>query len=49
MHNVELLGQKGKLKYTQEEAGLKVDLPEQKPSDYTVTLKLEHFHIKFSP
>ena len=40
IHNVELLGQKGKLKYTQDEAGLKVDLPEQKPSDYAVTLKL---------
>jgi alpha-L-fucosidase len=40
IQNVELLGQRGKLKYTQDEAGLKVDLPEQKPSDYAVTLKI---------
>jgi alpha-L-fucosidase len=39
-HNVELLGHKGKLKWTQDGAGLKVELPEQKPSDYAVTFKI---------
>jgi alpha-L-fucosidase len=38
--NVELLGHKGKLKWTQNESGLKVDLPEQKPSEHAVALKL---------
>lgn len=37
---VELLGHKGKLKWTQETAGLKVGLPLEKPSDYAVTLKI---------
>ena len=40
IQNVELLGHKGKLKFTQDETGLKVDLPEQKPSDHAVTLKI---------
>jgi alpha-L-fucosidase len=38
--NVELLGFKGKLKWTQDEKGLTVQLPEQKPSDHAVTLKI---------
>ena len=33
-------GFKGKLKWTQDEAGLKVELPEEKPSDHAVTLKV---------
>jgi alpha-L-fucosidase len=37
---VELLGFKGKLKWTQDEAGLKVEMPEEKPSDHAVTLKV---------
>jgi alpha-L-fucosidase len=40
IRNVELLGFKGKLKWTQDEAGLKVEMPEQKPSDHAVTLKV---------
>lgn len=40
IRNVELLGHKGKLKWTQDDAGLKVDLPEQKPSEHAVTLKI---------
>jgi alpha-L-fucosidase len=40
IHNVELLGHKGKLKWTQDAAALKVELPEEKPSDYAVTFKL---------
>jgi alpha-L-fucosidase len=38
--NVELLGHKGKLKWTQDDTGLKVELPEQKPSEHAVTLKI---------
>jgi alpha-L-fucosidase len=38
--NVELLGHKGKLKWTQDAAALKVELPEEKPSDYAVTFKI---------
>ena len=40
IENVELLGRKGKLKFTQDANGLKVDLPGEKPSDHAVTLKI---------
>ncbi len=40
VHNVELLGHKGKLKWTQQDAGLKVAMPVEKPSDHAVTLKI---------
>jgi len=40
IRNVELLGHKGKLKWTQDESGLRVELPEEKPSDHAVTLKV---------
>jgi alpha-L-fucosidase len=40
IHNVELLGHKGKLTWKQEEAGLKIQLPEQRPSDFGVTFKI---------
>jgi alpha-L-fucosidase len=40
VRNVELLGFKGKVKWTQDEKGLTVQLPEQKPSDHAVTLKI---------
>ena len=40
VRNVELLGFKGKVKWTQDENGLTVQLPEQKPSDHAVTLKI---------
>jgi alpha-L-fucosidase len=40
IRNVELLGYKGKLKWTQDEAGLRVELPEEKPSEHAVTLKV---------
>ena len=39
--NVELLGHKGKLKWTQEAAALKVQMPDQKPCEHAVTLKVE--------
>ena len=41
IRNVELLGHKGKLRWTQDEAGLKVEMPEEKPSDHAVTLKVD--------
>jgi hypothetical protein len=37
---VELLGHKSKLKWTQDEAGQKVELPEERPGDHAVTLKV---------
>jgi alpha-L-fucosidase len=40
IHNVELLGHRGKLKWTQTDAALDVELPEQSPSDFAVTLKI---------
>jgi alpha-L-fucosidase len=40
IRNVELLGFKGKVKWSQDEAGLKVEMPEEKPSEHAVTLKV---------
>ena len=40
IRNVELLGHKGKLKWTQDVAGLSVELPEQKPSEHAVAFKI---------
>ncbi len=40
VRNVELLGFKGKLKWTQDEKGLAVQLPEQKPCDHAIALKI---------
>jgi alpha-L-fucosidase len=40
IRNVELLGYKGKLKWTQDEGGLKVEMPGEKPSEHAVTLKV---------
>jgi alpha-L-fucosidase len=40
VENVELLGHKGKLKWTQAADGLKIDLPQERPSDYGVTFKV---------
>jgi alpha-L-fucosidase len=38
--NVELLGFKGKVKWTQDENGLTVQMPPQKPSDHAIALKV---------
>ncbi len=38
--NVDLLGHSEKLKWTQDETGFKVQLPEKKPSDHAVTFKI---------
>lgn len=40
VRHVELLGFQGKVKWTQDEKGLTVDMPEQKPSDHAITLKI---------
>ena len=39
--HVELLGHKGKVKWSQDSNGLTVALPAEKPSDHAVTLKIE--------
>jgi alpha-L-fucosidase len=38
--HVELLGFKGKVKWTQDEKGLTVQLPEQKPCEHAIALKI---------
>jgi len=40
VRNVELLGFKGKVKWTQDEKGLVVQMPEQKPCDHAISLKI---------
>lgn len=40
VENVELLGFKGKVNWTQDEKGLTVQMPEQKPSDHAIALKI---------
>ncbi len=41
VRNVTLLGHKGNVKWTQDAAGLKVDLPSQKPCDHAIVCKVE--------
>ena len=43
--NVALLGAPGNLSWTQDEAGLKVQLPEQKPCNYACALKVEGLEL----
>ena len=40
VRNVELLGFKGKLKWAQDEKGLTVQMPEQKPCEHAIALKI---------
>jgi alpha-L-fucosidase len=40
IHHVELLGHKGKISWEQEEAGLRIQLPPERPSDFAVTWKV---------
>jgi alpha-L-fucosidase len=40
VRNVELLGFKGTGKWTQDEKGLTVQMPEQKPCDHAIALKI---------
>jgi alpha-L-fucosidase len=40
IENVELLGYPGKLTWKREEAGLRIQLPEQRPSDFAVVFKM---------
>ena len=41
IRNVELLGHRGKVKFTQDATALKVEMPAEKPCDYAITLKIE--------
>jgi len=41
IQNVELLGHDSKLRWKQDENGLRIDLPAEKPCDYAITLKVE--------
>jgi len=40
VNNVELLGYNDKLQWTQDDKGLTVQMPEQKPCDYAIALKI---------
>jgi alpha-L-fucosidase len=40
IERVELLGFPGKLKWTRDESGLRVQMPEQKPSEHAVALRI---------
>jgi alpha-L-fucosidase len=40
IRGVEMLGHKGKVKFTQDEAALKVEMPAEKPSGHAITLKI---------
>ena len=40
IHNVELLGHKGKVTYAQDDGALTVQMPAEKPSEYAITLKI---------
>jgi alpha-L-fucosidase len=40
VRNVALLGFKGKVRWAQEEKGLAVQMPEQKPCDHAIALKV---------
>ena len=40
IQNVELLGYKDKLEWSQDEQGLTVEVPKQKPCDYAITFKI---------
>jgi alpha-L-fucosidase len=41
IRSVELLGHRGKLKFTQDEQSLKVMLPTERPSDHAVCFKVQ--------
>ena len=40
IENVELLAFPGKLHWTRDQSGLKIQMPEQKPSEYAVAFKI---------
>jgi len=47
---VDLLGHPGPLKWTHDDAGLAVDLPDRKPCDYAVALKISGANLRgFKP
>jgi alpha-L-fucosidase len=40
IENVELLGHSGKLKWTRDESGLKIELPKKKPCEHAVAFRV---------
>jgi alpha-L-fucosidase len=40
IRTVELLGHKGRLKFTQDASGLRIELPAARPSDYAVAFRV---------
>jgi alpha-L-fucosidase len=40
IQSVEMLGHRGKLKFTQDEKSLRVQMPPEKPSDYAIALRI---------
>jgi len=40
IRSVELLGHKGKVKFTQDGTALKVEMPPEKPSEHAIALKI---------
>jgi alpha-L-fucosidase len=47
IEKIELLGHNGALEFTQDDAGLKVKFPAEKPCDYAYSLKISG--LKFPP
>ena len=46
VRNVELLGHQGKLKWSQDESGLKVQLPPEKPGSHAFALKIDGLDLQ---
>jgi alpha-L-fucosidase len=44
--NVELLGHTGQLTFRQDDSGLRVKMPSEKPCDFAYTLKLSGLHLQ---
>ena len=43
IRSVQLLGHKGKLQWAQDDTGLKVQMPAEKPCDHAVALKISGY------
>ncbi|OLD63913.1 MAG: hypothetical protein AUI33_12570 [Ignavibacteria bacterium 13_1_40CM_2_61_4] len=46
VRNVELLGYQGKLQWTQDESGLKVQLPDEKPGSHAFAFKIDGLDLR---